>query len=115
SALAQALPELTVVRGAEDPLARLQAHLRSRAHRVLILAESDGRRESLLDFVRSSGLNPPVFDSLQAFINSDEKIGMATSALNRGFHWFEHAIDLVTETELFAAGATTRRRKKQEQ
>ncbi|MEY4694467.1 MAG: Transcription-repair-coupling factor, partial [Pseudomonadota bacterium] len=56
SALAQALPDLTVVRGAEDPLARLQAHLRQSAHRVLILAESDGRRESLLDFVRSSGL-----------------------------------------------------------
>ncbi|MFM1926343.1 MAG: Transcription-repair-coupling factor [Pseudomonadota bacterium] len=115
STLAQALPELTVVRGAEDPLARLQAHLRSSANRVLILAESDGRRESLLDFVRSSGLTPPVFENLQAFLDSDEKVGMATSALNRGFHWFEHAIDLVTETELFAAGATTRRRKKQEQ
>ncbi len=115
SALAQALPDLTVVRGAEDPLARLQAHLRQSAHRVLILAESDGRRESLLDFVRSSGLAPPVFDSLQAFLESDEKIGMATSSLNQGFHWFAHAIDLVTETELFAAGPTTRRRKKQEQ
>ncbi len=115
SALAQVLPELTVVRGAEDPLARLQAHLRNSANRVLILAESDGRRESLLDFVRSSGLTPPVFENLQAFIDSDEKVGMATAALNRGFHWFEHAIDLVTETELFAAGASTRRRKKQEQ
>ncbi len=115
SALAQALPDLTVVRGAEDPLARLQAHLRQSAHRVLILAESDGRRESLLDFVRSSGLAPPVFDSLQAFLESDEKIGMATSSLNQGFHWFAHAIDLVTETELFSAGPTTRRRKKQEQ
>jgi transcription-repair coupling factor (superfamily II helicase) len=115
NALAQNLPELTVVRGAEDPLSRLQAHIRSSASRVLILAESDGRRESLLDFVRSSGLTPPVFDSLQEFLDSDEKVGMATSTLNKGFHWFEHAIDLVTETELFAAGPTTRRRKKQEQ
>ncbi len=113
--LAQPLPELTVVRGADDPLARLQAHLRSSPHRLLILAESDGRRESLLDFVRSSGLTPPVFDSLQAFLSSDEKVGMATAALASGFHWFEQGIDLVTETELFAAGATTRRRKKQEQ
>ncbi|PVE09713.1 transcription-repair coupling factor [Limnohabitans sp. Rim28] len=115
NAFAQSLPELTVVRGADDPLARLQAHIRSSTSRMLILAESDGRRESLLDFVRSSGLTPPVFDSLQAFLASDEKVGMATSTLNQGFHWFEHNIDLVTETELFAAGATTRRRKKQEQ
>ena len=113
--LAQALPELTVVRGAQDPLARLQAHLLTGQTRVLILAESDGRRESLLDFVRSSGLAPPVFDSLQDFLDSDEKVGMATAALNSGFHWFEHGIDLVTETELFAAGPTARRRKKQEQ
>jgi transcription-repair coupling factor (superfamily II helicase) len=115
NALAQPLPELTVVRGAEDPLARLQAHIHSGKTRVLILAESDGRRESLLDFVRSSGLTPAVFDSLRAFMDSDEKVGMATSTLNKGFHWFEHNIDLVTETELFAVGATTRRRKKQEQ
>ena len=113
--LALPLPELTVVRGAEEPLSRLQAHIRSSTSRVLILAESDGRRESLLDFVRSSGLTPPVFDSLQEFLSSEEKIGMATAALVSGFHWFEHNIDLVTETELFAAGAVTRRRKKQEQ
>ncbi|MCO4088373.1 MAG: transcription-repair coupling factor [Limnohabitans sp.] len=115
NALAQPLPDLTVMRGAEDPLARLQAHIHSSKTRVLILAESDGRRESLLDFVRSSGLTPPVFDSLEDFLTSDEKVGMATAALVSGFHWFEHGMDLVTETELFAAGATTRRRKKQEQ
>ena len=115
NALAQALPELTVVRGAEDPLWRLHAHLRNSSHRLLILAESDGRRESLLDFVRSSDLSPPVFDTLEEFVDSDEKVGMATAALASGFHWFEHGIDLVTETELFAAGVTTRRRKKQEQ
>jgi len=115
NAQTQALPDLTVVRGAEDPLARLQAHIRSSANRLLILAESDGRRESLLDFVRSSGLTPPVFDSLDEFLASHEKVGMATSLLNKGFHWLEHGIDLITETELFAAGSTTRRRKKQEQ
>ena len=110
-----ALPELTVVRGAEDPLARLKSHIRNTQHRVLLLAESDGRRESLLDFLRASSLIPPVFDSLREFLASDEKLGIATSALNIGFGWLEEGIDFVTETELFAAGPTTRRRKKQEQ
>ncbi|WP_374640456.1 transcription-repair coupling factor [Hydrogenophaga sp.] len=115
NAFAQKLPDLTVVRGAEDPLARLQAHLRQSPHRLLLLAESDGRRESLLDFLRASGLNPPVFDSLGEFLGGEEKVGMATAALTSGFAWQEEAVDLVTETELFAAGPTTRRRKKQEQ
>ena len=116
-----ALPVLTVERGSEDPLARLKTHARNTQHRLLVLAESDGRRESLLDFLRASQVSPPAFDSLLDFQTSDEKIGIATAALNTGFSWLESigtsggGIDLITETELFAAGPTTRRRKKQEQ
>ena len=115
NAFAQKLGDLSVVRGAEDPLSRLQGHIRNTAHRVLLLAESDGRRESLLDFLRASGVNPPGFDALAEFQASDEKLGIATVALTVGFSSLEHGIDFVTETELFAAGPTTRRRKKQEQ
>ena len=109
------LPDLSVVRGAEDPLAKLKAHISSTQHRVLLLAESDGRRESLLDFLRASHLTLPAFDSLEDFQTSSEKVGIATAGLTVGFSWVAEAIDLVTETELFAAGAVTRRRKKQEQ
>ncbi|KQT07624.1 transcription-repair coupling factor [Ramlibacter sp. Leaf400] len=109
------LPELSVVRGAEEPLARLKQHLSASTGRVLLLAESAGRRESLLDFFRASHLAPPAFDSLQEFQASDEKLGIATAALTEGFRWAEEAIDFVTETELFATGPTARRRKKQEQ
>ena len=115
NAFAQKLGDLSVVRGAEDPLSRLQSHIRNTAHRVLLLAESDGRRESLLDFLRASGLNPPAFETLAEFQASDEKTGIATSMLTVGFSSFDDGIDFVTETELFAAGPTTRRRKKQEQ
>ncbi len=110
-----ALPLLSVERGTEDPLARLKLHARNTQHRMLVLAESDGRRESLLDFLRASGVNPPAFDSLLDFQTSNEKFGIATAALTTGFAWLEHGIDLVTETELFVSGPTTRRRKKQEQ
>ncbi|MDA8454246.1 transcription-repair coupling factor [Acidovorax sp. GBBC 3334] len=116
SAFFQKLPELSVQRGAEDPLARLQSHIQATGHRVLLLAESDGRRESLLDFLRASGVNPPAFDSLAQFQGgAPEKVGIATAALAVGFRWMEDGIDFVTETELFAATPTTRRRKKQEQ
>ena len=111
----QKLGELTVVRGAEDPLARLKQHIQRGPHRVLVLAESEGRKTSLLDFLHASHLTPPSFDSLAEFEVSDEPLGIATSSLNTGFAWIEAGIDFVTETELFAAGPTTRRRKKQEQ
>jgi transcription-repair coupling factor (superfamily II helicase) len=109
------LASLAVVRGAEEPLARLKEHLQASPQRALLLAESDGRRESLADFVRASQLSPPAFDSLEEFQASEERLGIATGPLATGFAWLEAGIDLITETELFAAGPTTRRRKKQEQ
>ncbi|NBS46525.1 MAG: transcription-repair coupling factor [Betaproteobacteria bacterium] len=109
------LGELSVERGADEPLLRLKAHLRNTQHRVLLLAESDGRRESLLDFLRASAISPPAFDSLDEFRTSAEPLGIATAALASGFSWLEPGIDFITETELFAAGPTTRRRRKQEQ
>ena len=110
-----ALPDLSVARGTDEPLAKLKNHLKSTLQRILILAESDGRRESLLDFLRASNLSVPAFDSLEDFQTSSEKIGIATSGMNVGFSWLAESIDLITETELFAAGTVTRRRKKQEQ
>ena len=109
------LPAMAVVRGAEDPLAGLKRHVNATPHRVLLLAESDGRRESLLDFLRASKVSPPAFDSLEDFQTSLEKIGIATAALHTGFSWLEERIDFVTETELFAAGVTVRRRNKRQE
>jgi len=112
------MPMVAAQRGADDPLLALKAHLvqaTGQGQRVLVLAESTGRQSSLLDFLHASHLSPPAFDTLDEFIASDEALGIATSQLNIGFRWLERGVDLVTETELFATGPSTRRRKKQEQ
>ena len=111
----QKIGELTVSRGADDPLIRLKQHMRDSRRRVLVLAESEGRRSSLLDFLHASQLTPPLFESLAEFESDDEPLGIAISSLNTGFSWLEAGIDFVTETELFAAGPSVRKRKKQEQ
>ncbi len=116
--LAEPLPAIAATRGAEEPLARFKdflAQSKTQGRRALVLAETDGRRESLLDFLRASQLSPPAFDSLAEFQASDEPLGIATAPLVQGFAWIETGLDLVTETELFAAGASVRKRRKQEQ
>ena len=114
--IAEPLPALASQRGMEEPLSLLKSHLVGTKNRVLIMAESDGRRESLLDFLRASHVIPPAFDSLAEFQASDEKLGIATAALSAGFVWVEGGIDFITETELFASvGGGARRRRKQEQ
>ena len=112
------MPMVAAQRGADDPLLALKAHIaqaKGQGQRVLVLAESTGRQSSLLDFLHASHLSPPAFDTLEEFIASNEPLGIATSQLNIGFRWLERGVDLVTETELFATGPSTRRRKKQEQ
>jgi transcription-repair coupling factor (superfamily II helicase) len=109
------LPALAAQRGMEEPLSLLKSHLVGTKHRVLLLVESDGRRESLLDFLRASHVLAPSFESLQEFQASDEKLGIATAGLAAGFAWTKGGIDFVTETELFATGGGARKRKKQEQ
>ncbi len=116
---ARALPDLSVDRGAPEPLKKLQLHVGTTPHRVLIVAESEGRRESLLELLRDSRIEPPSVASLAQFEAEDERFAIAVAPLAEGFFWFEpdsnKAIQFVTETELFATSPTARRRRKQEQ
>jgi transcription-repair coupling factor (superfamily II helicase) len=116
---ARPLPDLSINRGATDPMGLLEAHLKATAHRVLLLAESEGRRESLLDLLRDHGIAVPSVASLDEFISGPEKVAIATTPLAEGFHWLdsdqEISIQFVTETELFASTPQGRKRRKQEQ
>ncbi|WP_243392730.1 transcription-repair coupling factor [Kinneretia aquatilis] len=116
---ARPLPDVSVERGAQEPLARLAAHLLSTPHRVLLLAESEGRRESLLELLRDNRIDPPSVSSLADFETSPEKFAITAAPLAAGFFWNDpeggHQIQIFTETELFATTPTTRRRRKQEQ
>jgi len=109
------LLELKVERGHDDPLQRLKTHALSSAQKILILAETEGRRQSLLDFLRASQFDPPIFESLEDFIASDSRLGICLGSLANGFSDLEQGIDFVTETELFATNSFSRKRKKQEQ
>jgi transcription-repair coupling factor (superfamily II helicase) len=129
---ARPLPDLSVQRGGTDPLKRLEDHLvrlgqrgissgttaAEKPTRVLLLAESAGRRESLLELLRDHRLEPPAVDSLTAFLTGDHPYAIATAPLAAGFFWTDAALDfgvqLVTETELFDATPTARRRRRQE-
>ncbi|MDI9330827.1 MAG: transcription-repair coupling factor [Alphaproteobacteria bacterium] len=114
-AWAMAWPDVHADRGTDDPLLRLKDHLARHPQRVLVLAESDGRRESLHDFLSASGLSMPLVDSLEEFLQSDARVALATSPLQVGFVLPQAGLAWLTETELFAASPATRRKKKQEQ
>ncbi|MBP6899540.1 MAG: transcription-repair coupling factor [Burkholderiaceae bacterium] len=119
---ARPLPDIAADRGATEPLAALGRHLDATPHRVLIVAESDGRRESLLELLRDHKIDPPSVATLEEFRSGEaagEKFAITAAPLAAGFFWHEPdqqiAIQFVTETELFASSREARRRRKQEQ
>jgi transcription-repair coupling factor (superfamily II helicase) len=116
---ARPLPDVAVDRNATEPLASLERHLAATPARVLIVAESEGRRESLLDLLRDHRIDVPSVASLAEFeADAVEKVAIVAAPLAAGFHWARDTgppIQFLTETELFAAAPGARRRKKQEQ
>jgi len=114
---ARPLPDVSIERNAQEPLARLALHLETTQNRVLLLAESEGRRESLLDLLRDHKLDAPSVKSLAEFDTSTEKFALLAAPLSQGFIWIEgeRQLQLITETELFAATPSVRRRRRQEQ
>jgi transcription-repair coupling factor (superfamily II helicase) len=116
---ARPVPDVAVDRNATEPLALLESHLAATPARVLIVAESEGRRESLLDLLRDHKIGVPSVASLAEFEGNDEKVAIVAAPLAAGFHWLREgdatAIQFLTETELFASAPSARRRKKQEQ
>jgi transcription-repair coupling factor (superfamily II helicase) len=116
---ARPLPDVSVDRGAQEPLRNLQRVLQGTPHRVLLVAESEGRRESLLELLRDHKIDPPSVGTLAEFQAGDEKVAITAAPLASGFLWHEAAdklaIQFVTETELFATAPSSRRRRKQEQ
>jgi transcription-repair coupling factor (superfamily II helicase) len=86
---ARPLPDLSVDRGATEPLACAGKHLGTTPHRVLLVAESDGRRESLLELLRDHRIDVPSVATLAEFLAGDEKVAIAAAPLAAGFHWHE--------------------------
>lgn len=107
------LPELGVDRRADNPLTKLDDYLRRYPGRVLIGAESLGRRETLQQFLRDNGIQPKAMDSWAEFLASDDKLALAATPLYSGFELAAANLAIVTEAELYqhVARSHTKRRK----
>ncbi|MDP9125976.1 MAG: DEAD/DEAH box helicase, partial [Pseudomonadota bacterium] len=118
---ARPLPDVSVERNATAPMARLQKHIDATPYRVLLVADSEGRRETLLDMLRDHAIEPISIGTLAEFEASDEKVAITAAPISEGFFWFEpdaadprnvRTIQFITENELFATGTTPRRRRR---
>ena len=115
---ARALPEVSANHKLKQPLIALQDYA-EQAPRILFSAESEGRREALLELLGKIQLKPTVFSHFDEFIKTDTKLGLIVSPLSRGCVLglgAQTAVSIICETELFGQRISQqRRREKQRQ
>jgi transcription-repair coupling factor (superfamily II helicase) len=102
------LPDIAVNRRAEVPTQAFQSFLQAYPGRVLLLADSLGRREIISGYLNEYGLKPTLCDDYAAFIASKEKFMLGVATLQNGFILPDEKIALVTESELYAEQARSR-------
>jgi transcription-repair coupling factor (superfamily II helicase) len=110
-ALARTVPNVAVERKADDPLSKLKAFSASFPGRILLLAESPGRRETIAHYLAEYGLSPPQCADFAAFLASDAAFMLGVGPISDGFVLGDERIALITENELYAATARPRSRR----
>lgn len=116
SELSAPLPNIAVNRRVDDPLVNLRSYLLQNEQRVLICAESNGRRETLQQYFNEYDLSLTPCDGYADFITGSAKLMLGVAPLQAGF-----ALDtpsgklaFITETELYAGSGRRVGKKKQE-
>ncbi|MCL2309521.1 MAG: transcription-repair coupling factor, partial [Proteobacteria bacterium] len=123
----QPLPPVTIDRRAKDPLAALRQWLESTSAkaeqhpfplpqgergakpkaRVLFIAESAGRRETMQHMLRDGGIVLASIDDVDAWLAdaTSPQHAFAVAPLAAGFFWREHHLTVFTEYDLYRDSA----------
>jgi transcription-repair coupling factor (superfamily II helicase) len=107
----EALPPVAVDRRANNPLAQLTSFCAGFPGRVLLVAESLGRRETMLGLLHEYQLRPMVCDTWSAFEQSTNALMLTVGPVRAGFIDSTRRLALVTENELYPLQARTRTRR----
>jgi transcription-repair coupling factor (superfamily II helicase) len=102
------LPSVAVDRRAQDPLAALKQFLSTSDMKVMVAAESAGRRETMASYFAEYGLKPGNCASFEELVNSIERFMLCVSPLAHGFMVPSEGWAIITEAELYA-GVVRRR------
>ena len=117
----QPAPELPLNRKGEDPGTSLKHFLSSYPGRVLIAADSAGRREALIETLATAGLKPQNVENWSVFLGAhpDEgrddghaRFAITIAALEQGFALTKPAITVLTERELYGERVRSERDRK---
>ncbi|MDO6461673.1 transcription-repair coupling factor [Granulosicoccaceae sp. 1_MG-2023] len=97
---------------AEKPMQLLQGFLDSFDGRTLLVAESAGHREMLLDQLHGNRIRPAMVDSWQAFLAGHKPVALTSAPIDRGLQLREPALAVICESQLGGGRIRQRQRRR---
>jgi transcription-repair coupling factor (superfamily II helicase) len=108
-------PPLTVDARAVHPAEKLRQFVDKFDGRILFAAESTGRRETLIDLLRSNDIQVKPVRNWQEFLASSDKLAITISPLQNGLLLSDGSIAVIAEPQIFGERVLQRRRRKEKQ
>ena len=97
---------------AERPLAPLQSFLEEFPGRVLLAADSPGRREVLGELLRGARLQAAACDGWEGFLACSDRVGLTVAPELQGLSLPGASLALLSESQLFGTRARQERRRR---
>ena len=105
-------PRLIIDPRADEPTAALRSHIQHFDGRVLIAAESPGRREMLLQQLVSHGLRPVVVERWGDFASGASRLAITVAPLEDGLLSQNPPVSLIAEAQLYGERVRQERRRR---
>ncbi len=105
-------PEIRLDQRKPETVRELSTLLESRPERVLLAAESPGRRELLLEMLRDAGLEARTVAGWPGFLESGERLSITVAPLASGALLRDPPVLLLAEEQLFGERARQERRRR---
>jgi transcription-repair coupling factor (superfamily II helicase) len=102
------IPNIAVDRRAETPTQKFADFLNGYAGRVLLLADSLGRREIMAGYLKEYGPAPETCEDYASFLAAKDRFMLGIGPVQNGFVLPDENMAIVTETELYAAQPRSR-------
>lgn len=105
-------PDVTVDHRQKNPVEKLEKFIQTTQSRVLICAESTGRREVILELLKRNHISITPVDDWENFLYSDTKVAITIAPITSALFLEKAGLIVITETQLFGYQTIPTRRSK---
>ncbi len=95
----------------QTPMRMVGEYLGTFPGRVLVCAESNGRRESLLELLQAEKITATRCESWQQFLNTSDPLSICVAPLDEGLVLDSPTLAVITEPQIFGGRVMQRRRR----